>query len=163
MIIAISGTPGVGKHTVAKILANELNYKILDISNEIKRKEIDISLMNRIISKIVEENSIIVSHLSHFLTDRRISIFVILRCRPDILKRRLEERGYSKKKIHDNILFEALDGTYIEAKELHNNVVEIDNSKSVDSTIRMIKKAINGKLKPQKIDYSYFIPKIEKF
>ena len=107
MIIAISGTPGVGKHTVAKILANELNYKIL--------------------------------------------------------KRRLEERGYSKKKIHDNILFEALDGTYIEAKELHNNVVEIDNSKSVDSTIRMIKKAINGKLKPQKIDYSYFIPKIEKF
>lgn len=164
MIIAITGSPGTGKHTVGKLLAKSLNYKIIDISKEINKKLIDIKEMNDSISNKISDNSIIISHLSHFLNSKKIDLFIVLRCRPDILKRRLKKRGYSEKKIHDNVLFEALDGTYIEAKELHRNVIQIDNSGDVERTVKIIKEIINGKkVKGDKVDYSKYISKIERF
>ena len=46
MIIAISGTPGTGKHTIAKILAKEMKYKVLDLNPVLNsgKKEKEVTL-----------------------------------------------------------------------------------------------------------------------
>ncbi len=105
----------------------------------------------------------IVSHLSHFIEKKYVDIYIILRCNPMTLIKRLKKRGYDKKKIYDNVMFEALDGTTIEARDLGLKYLEIDNSKNPNKTVDKIINFINKKkIESGKIDYSRYILKIEK-
>ena len=166
MIIAISGTPGTGKHTIAELLAKEINYNVIDVNKLIgsgnSTKEISPADLNKIVEERLEDNCIIVSHMSHFLRSRRIGLFIVLRCRPNVLVKRLSGRGYGKEKIYDNALFEAIDGEYIEACELRKNVMQIDNTKNPHLTVEKIKRAIAGKTTSDRVDYSRYIKAIEQ-
>lgn len=166
MLIAISGTPGTGKHTISSALSDALKYNVVDVNKFIgdKKSTVEISPqeLNALLHDNLKENSIIVSHMAHFIKSHKIDLFVVLRCRPDILIKRLYKRGYTKQKIYDNALFEAIDGEYIEACELQKNVLQIDNTKSKKLTIEKIKRAIYGAAISDKVDYSRYIKRIEK-
>ena len=52
----------------------------------------------------------------------------MLRCRPSVLKARLEGRGYSKKKITENLEAEGCDVILVEAMETSIPICEIDTT-----------------------------------
>ncbi len=164
MIIALTGTPGVGKHTVASYLAKQTGYKIIDLNLLLRKKhikEISISQLNKIVSPLIEEDSIIVSHMAHLLKSNKIDLFVVLRCNPIILIKRLKKRGYSSSKIRDNVIFEILDGEYIEAVEAHKNVAQIDNSSDYVRASKLIIKYLKGgRIIGDPIDFSVYMPRV---
>lgn len=166
MIIAITGTPGTGKHAVAERLKERIGYEILDVGSLLREKcikNISVHELNRIVSPLLHQDMIIVSHLSHFLTSKKISLFIVLRCDPRVLSKRFKRRGYRIRKVYDNVMFEALDGEYMEAMELHKNVVQLDNSASVSKTVDMIAKfLVGGKPRGDSVDYSRYIVQIDK-
>ncbi len=169
MIISLSGTPGTGKSTVGRRLAGELGYSVIELSNFIKsgsefESRVSLGRINGLANSKMKENSIIISHLAHLLTSNKIDLFIVLRCNPAELIKRLKKRGYSDFKVYDNAMFEALDGTYIEAAELHKNVVQIENTKNLRSTVKRIVSLVENGKKPKKFnkDYSKYLLKIER-
>ncbi len=146
MIIAITGTPGVGKSAVANILAKRLKAEILDLE-EIARKRkiiieydvhsnsmvIDEFKISEAIRKEIEKGKdyIVPSHLSHFIKPKLISFLIILRANPNIIEKRLKERKYNPTKIAENVMCEFLDACLIESLEFGHkkHLHEIDTSK----------------------------------
>ncbi|RLF39517.1 MAG: NMP kinase [Thermoplasmata archaeon] len=140
MIIAITGTPGTGKTTTANILEEYglIVYNLKDIAiqnNFIDGYDrdrdsiiIDIDKLDDYIGEIDREIVFIDGHLSHLLRNARYT--VILRCHPRELRRRLERKGWNKKKILENIQAEILDVILVETVENHprDTIFEIDTT-----------------------------------
>jgi len=171
MIISITGTPGTGKTQAGKELAKLMNANLISLSSIEKRmkspldkkrkvKIIDIKELAKRTEKLMKPGiNIFEGHLSHFL---KPDIIIVLRCRPDVLEKRLKKRRYSKAKILENIQSEILDSSTIEALENCKKVYEIDTTeKTSKNTVKLIKKFIDAKDKkclsdymPGKIDWS---------
>lgn len=169
--IFITGTPGVGKTTVAAELANDLSniydvklIKINDlaIDNDLilgkddkkDYKIVDINKLNLKLKEVLEEFfysknqskiAIVEGHLSHLCSNP--DKVVILRVNPEILEKRLTERKYSLNKINENLEAEALAVCSVEAYEIHGNKVnEIDcTNLSLKEIISIIKDVIEDK------------------
>jgi adenylate kinase len=168
MLVLLTGTPGTGKHTVGPRLAELLDYDYLDVSKLIGKKgeEVEISAgeLNALVSPFLHDNTVVVSHIAHFIKSKLKIVVVVLRCRPDVLSKRLKKRGYSPDKIYDNVMFEALDGSVLEAMEANKLVIQFDNSKHIGVVLKRISTTIeSGDLNGDKsIDYSAYIAQIEK-
>lgn len=141
IFVALTGTPGTGKTSVAKQL-RKLGYNVIDLNHIIEKN-------NYILGKDKERNTIIVDldrlkkyikrikqktkaelifldgHLSHFLS---VEVVIVLRCEPDKLKERLKKKRYPKGKIEENAEAEMLDVILIEAVGLHKKVFEINTT-----------------------------------
>ncbi len=141
--IFITGTPGVGKSSVSKILSNKLNAKLINISTLVEDKNlfdeideekeykiVDENILCREINKIIEletdaEFVIVDGHLSHFC--KGADLVIILRVNPNILKDRLKMRNYSDSKIRENLEAEAIGVCSVESYEIHDSkACEID-------------------------------------
>ena len=84
MSLVITGTPGVGKHTISKKLSKVLDYEILDInkialeSNLYEKtsetNDIDVLKLKNILKKKISKKAIIVGHLAPYvLTKSQVS------------------------------------------------------------------------------------------
>jgi len=123
----ITGTPGVGKHTIAESLSNLLDKSsILDINKIIfsenllttssykeEGSEVDIDRTRGYFSLILSEkrfqHSIIVGHLAPYVIDSKlVDLVIILRRSPYELKKIYDERSYSFSKTKDNMNAEIL-------------------------------------------------------
>lgn len=173
MIIAITGTPSTGKTLVAKELAKTLKAKLVQIKSLVakhkiptrfdKRRDtriVDADKLRRAVKKeVVKGINIVEGHLSHFVD---ADLYVILRCRPDVLEKRMKKRGWARPKIDENLHAEILDVITIETREIHRKkaVVEIDtSSKNVRSIASLIADMLNNhrlqsKYRPGKVDWS---------
>lgn len=156
MIIAISGSPGTGKTTLAKELAKKLKSKYLDVNAIIKKNglssgydeireceivDVDI-LINELADLIKDEGNLIIdSHLSHYLPTEWLDFCIITKCELKVLEERLKKRKYGKDKIRENLDVEIFDTSLNEAKEAGHNVVEVDTTKGydVDKIIKKLK------------------------
>ena len=158
-IIFISGTPCVGKTTIAEILSQRLNCDlikindfaisndlVLGIDDEKGYKIIDIENLDILLNKAIKNHNFLIveGHLAH-LCSGADKVF-ILRCRPEILKERLKGRNYSESKIHENLEAEALGICSAEALELYDeNIFELDVSNlSVDESVSVLFDVVNG-------------------
>ena len=125
MKIILSGTPGVGKHTIATILSSlfdevpivDINKIILSenllISPHRKNHDVDIQksfdFLTLLLSKKEYQDSIIVGHLAPYVIDPLlVDLAVILRRSPYELRKIYEYRSYSQTKICDNMVAEIL-------------------------------------------------------
>ena len=156
MIIAVSGTPGVGKTTVAKLLAEKLGYKYVDLKKfalehgvgEIKGDELEVELdeLAYLIEKEFKEKNVILDgHLSHLMPADQV---IILRLHPKIIGERLRERGYSREKVSENVEAELVDVCLIEAIDEHENIIEIDTTgKTPDQIVEEILELLNKGIK----------------
>ena len=174
MLIAISGTPGTGKTAVAKELKKELDANLVSLSTLLRKgriksqwddgrktKIVNIKELRNAVKKNISNNetNIIDGHLSHFIP---ADIIVILRCRPDVLIKRMKKKGWTTRKIMENVHVEILDAVTIESLEQHkkNRIIEIDTTKMAPKQAAvMIKKILNNhslqkKYVPGKIDWS---------
>lgn len=118
MKILVTGTPGVGKTTFSKRIAERLGIHHVDITAYIKKHRLYESYDHSLNTFIFSEN-LVAEDLKHrlrnynsFIIDTHSPVIVkhvdfdkivMLRCSTAVLKTRLEERGYSKEKIQENI------------------------------------------------------------
>ena len=164
MKIGITGTPGTGKSTVS----THLDGKIIDLKEYLEENELgDINEKGEIEVEIEElrqnspeipknEDLILEGHLAHFLD---LDYCVVLRCRPDELRERLEKRDYTSEKIEENIESEKLDVILSQAVQRQNKVLEVDTTdRTVESVVKEIKSGLDEKKEDYgDIDWSRFL------
>ncbi|MBE6509225.1 MAG: AAA family ATPase [Methanobrevibacter sp.] len=159
--IFITGTPCTGKTTVSEVLSNNLNCKlikindlaiendfVLGIDEDKGYKVIDIDALDDKVSQIISESDellVFEGHLSHLCSGA--DKVIVLRVHPDILRERLEARGYSESKIRENLEAEALGVCSAEAfDEYGDRISEIDASDlSIDEIVCLINDVISDK------------------
>ncbi len=148
MIIGITGTPGTGKTSASALIGG-----VLDLNGLIKAEGLYLGIdeerdsliadMDAVYDRVCgvadgwDGNLVIEGHLSHYVSDSAI----VLRLAPDELEKRLMARGYSKAKISENALSEAVDVILIEAVDWCDRVYEIDTT---GKTVEEVADAIQG-------------------
>ncbi len=120
--LVITGNPGVGKHTSAKIIAEKLGADIVDINrvaldnSAIARKtdhglDVDLKKLGNLIARMLKSKKdlIIVGHLAPYVVKPAdITMVAVLRRSPYSLQDTLEKRGYSYSKVRENTSSEIL-------------------------------------------------------
>jgi adenylate kinase len=120
--LVITGNPGVGKHTSAKIIAEKIDAEIIDINNvaidnnAIGKNtdlgfEVDVKRLVRLLEKLlkIKGNLVIVGHLAPYvLKPSGISLVAVLRRSPYELEKTLKKREYSVDKVRENVASEIL-------------------------------------------------------
>jgi adenylate kinase len=148
-IIAITGSVGCGKTTLAKKIAKKIKGKYVDVNKIInkyklsesydkkrKSKIIDVKKLNKVLIGLIKKSKqdlVIDSHLSHYLPSKYVNLCIVTKCDLKILKKRLKKRDYSEDKIRENLDAEIFDVCLNEVKEKGHNVLVIDTTKGLKS------------------------------
>jgi adenylate kinase len=168
MLVAITGTPGVGKTAIADELG-VIGYiavsldELADQEGFIDGEEegvklVDVPKLKKFIKTVRSKNNIfLISHYSHLMEP---NIVIVLRCNPNELRQRLEKRGWPEKKVRENLEVEAIDFITVEAMENCSRVYELDTTSTeprftVENMMKIIEnEKFAEKFRPGKIDWS---------
>jgi adenylate kinase len=153
MMCCITGTPGTGKSVIAAELALR-GHAVVHLTGTVgpyvtgEDEERNTRLIDteRWAKDFVPVDGFVEGHFAHLLP---CDLIVVLRCRPDELRRRLMMRKYRKKKIVENAEAEALDVCLIETVEGHDpsHILEIDTTgRTAVSCADLIEKFVNGEV-----------------
>ena len=154
-VILVTGTPGVGKTTVAHKLASKLDALYISITELVKKQKLitgidenrqtliaDTKKVSKQLQEILAntEGSIIIE--GHYAVDvvpkKDVNTVFVLRRDPRELKSALENRGYEEKKLWENLAAEILDVCLWDALSACgvDKVCEIDVSgKTVEAVV----------------------------
>lgn len=134
MMCGITGTPGTGKSMVADVL-DARGFTVVHLERTVGKYVIgkDEARNSRVIdvdkwaADFRPVDGFVEGHFAHLLSCDRI---VVLRCRPDELRKRLLKRKYRKDKIRENVEAEALDVCLIETAERYDpsRILELDTT-----------------------------------
>jgi adenylate kinase len=162
----ITGTPGTGKSMVAEELAHH-GHVVVHLVDTVRdyviamdeERDTQVVDVERWAAAFHPVGGFVEGHLAHFLPCDRI---VVLRCRPDILRKRLLQRKYRDAKIAENVEAEALDACLIEASERFDpsQILELDTTgKKATFCARQIERFCNGEIPPSfgSIDWSEYL------
>jgi adenylate kinase len=154
----ITGSPGVGKTTISKIIAKKLNLKYINEKefalknsigyfNEENELELPILEFERKANLFLSKNDDVLFE-GHVICemDLNVDLVILLRVNPEDLELRLENRNYSKEKIMDNVFCEGID--YCLKKLLnnypHNQIFELSSQTSQNLTVlKIFEKILN--------------------
>lgn len=153
----MTGTPGVGKTTATEGLSTDLD--VLHLNDLVRDAGLTEGTDEARGSLVVDleavsarlegrEDLLVESHVAHHLdVDRAI----VLRCRPDVLERRLLDRGEGEAKAAENAEAEALDVILSETVERQgvDSTYEIDTTdRSVDAVRSDVEAVLAGDRRP---------------
>ncbi|MBI2666115.1 adenylate kinase family protein [Candidatus Woesearchaeota archaeon] len=143
-LIIITGTPGVGKSTLARKLVQVLGkgWKRLDLhkyyqevstgyDKKSKSYEIDLKKLEKLVAELKQKNNLIFdSHVAHLLPKKLVDLCIVLTCSDlKLLQRRLQKRKYSKAKVEENLQVEIFQTCLEEAKEKGQKLLVFDAAK----------------------------------
>ena len=170
----ITGNPGVGKHTIAKIIAEKINADIIDINdvaidnNATGKKtdlglDVDVKRLVRLLEKQLkaERDLVIVGHLAPYvLKPVGISLVAVLRRSPYELEKTLKKRGYSVDKVRENVASEILGTSLYDSLQTFGKrkVAEFDTTgktpkETTDEILAALQKKSKSKSKLKGIDW----------
>lgn len=172
MAILITGTPGVGKTTIASLLAEKTGKRHIDLARVVRENKlyteydketgayvVNVEKTRRYLSKILTCEEIIDTHVVEAVPSHIVKVAIVLRLDPLILKERLEARGYPVRKVMENVEAEILDYVLVSAVDNfgEDKVYEIDTTgKDANKVIEDIMKIIGKKcinFRPGKVDW----------
>ncbi|KAF2861976.1 P-loop containing nucleoside triphosphate hydrolase protein, partial [Piedraia hortae CBS 480.64] len=148
--IVVTGTPGVGKTTLCQELASRTDMHHLDINEVVKKHNIgeksddpedpnlkivdDDRLMDCIENDLEEGGQIIDWHACDLFPPSQVDLVCVVRCDNKILYDRLKARGYSEKKLQENLDCEIMQVLLQEAHDAYDKdmVVELQSNKTED-------------------------------
>ncbi len=146
--IGITGTPGTGKTTLAKLLARLLEWPVCqvvdlarstgalgDLDFDDGARPVDIPLLCDNLSRsphLIKRPSILDGHLSHHLP---LDCIIILRVEPTILSSRLYERGWTRSKVEENVEWELLGGPQLDLVDDSRPFLEVDATRCPTSDL----------------------------
>lgn len=151
--VCISGTPGTGKSEIARLLAERLGWKMVELNKLAKDKgciagydekrdckEVDVKKLAKEVEKM-EGSLVLESHFAHYMPCDAV---FMLKVDPEELKRRLEKRDWKEEKIKENLEAEITEVCKSEALEEGRKVYEIDTTgKKPEEVVEEILKFIN--------------------
>jgi len=164
-VILVTGTPCVGKTSVACLLASKLDAFYVNLTdlalheNLVSGKDkergsiiVDEDRMRRKIREIAEKcdksEVIVDGHYAVSVVPKEFTTHVfVLRRDPVELRKLMEQCGFSGRKLWENLASEILDVCLCEALNVYENekVCELDVSgKSVEETVNDILNVLNG-------------------
>lgn len=156
MIVALTGTPGVGKSSVGKILKKK-NYTVIELAEiadkydfvsgydtERNCKIINLKRLDLWVKKNLKNSNRIIFLTGHYAHLIENDLVIVLRCSPKVLERRLKRKRYTKKKIAENLEAEGIGIITAESLSKNRNTYEIDatggDAKSIaDKVIQILK------------------------
>ena len=167
--LVITGNPGVGKHTSAKLIAKKFRgSKIIDINevalvnnailddNDNYGISIDIKKVSKLIAQETKTNAeglILVGHLAPYVIHPgRITIAIVLRRSPYELISVFQQRHYASEKARENIASEILGVSLYDSVMSFgkDKIAEIDTTGEIPAqTSAKIISLLQKKLRPQ--------------
>jgi len=172
MSVVITGTPGVGKHTIAKEISNILELPVIDVNSVAKEarvyekaentNDVDTRELEKIIKEKISCPSLIVGHLAPYvLSTNQVKKVIVLRRNPYELIRVYKERGYTEEKIRDNSGSEILGVIAYDAiNQFGNKVIQVDvTGKSISEIKEKIIDIINGIKISEDVDWLDLVTK----
>ncbi len=153
-VIAISGTPGTGKSTVAIAFGRLLNAPIwnlgeIAVKNELVEQDesgrdaqvVDTDALADVlleeIPRVQGEYLVVEGHYADVTPAEFITLGVVLRCKPEVLWKRLAVRGYPEVKVRENVQAEILGDctSYMLDLELGTHLIEVDTSSTTPEEV----------------------------
>ncbi|GFE55027.1 TAF9 RNA polymerase TATA box binding protein associated factor isoform 2 family protein [Babesia ovis] len=160
--ILVTGTPGVGKTTLCKRVANDVGLKYLNIAELIRDEKLYSGWDDDLECSIYDENKLrkalerrqlsnggylLEFHSVEGIDEDDIDHVIVLSVEIETLAKRLTERGYNDRKIDTNIEAEIFKVCLQDAVELFgkHRVTELPHNNDQEATqaIEYIKKLIN--------------------
>jgi len=166
MAIAITGNPGVGKHTICKEILERMKYSILDInkvaqdSNMFEPNEgvndVDVEKLEKVINEKISDSSLIVGHLAPYvICPEKIDKIIVLRRNPNELLEVYKKRGYSEEKAKENAGSEVLGIISFDTlTKFGDKFYQIDVSgKSIKEVTDIVLSIIKGNRLSEEVDW----------
>jgi len=166
VLIAVTGTPGTGKTSACEVLARR-GYTVIDLDEVARRDgfvtgrdavrqtdEVDIEALRDGLN-VPAKIAFLRSHFAHRMN---VNVAIVLRCRPSVLRQRLEARGWGPEKVRENVEAEAIDVILQEAVTNLPFVYEADTTDlTPEATADAILAVLQGKTKghePGSVDWT---------
>ena len=161
IMIGITGTPGVGKHTITDIISKQLDYSILNLTklalhSDLDVNNIDTNLLGVMVEKRATHNMILVGHLvPYVISNVNISHIIILRRSPYHLRDIYQERGYTEEKSLANLGSEILGTITSDVMQIsREKAFQVDTTSiTAEDTAGIIIDIMNGKKIPCDVDW----------
>lgn len=168
MRVAVTGTPGTGKTTATELLASD--FEVIHLNEVIREQELTTGHDDERDTRIADldaveswlddhEDVVVESHLAHEFDADRV---IVLRCAPEVIERRLRERGESAESARENAESEALDVILSHAVQNHgeDSVYEIETTdRTPEAVAAEIDAVIAGEREPSAgtVDYTDYL------
>ncbi len=134
--VALTGTPGVGKTTLAAVAAAH-GWTVIDVKAWAREQgcvvgfdeedQADVVDVQALGGRMPEGDRLLLEgHLSHLLP---VDVAWVVRCDPAVLRPRLVARGYGLPKVVENLEAEALDIVLAEAIDHVPRVIQRDGTR----------------------------------
>ncbi|HDD69721.1 MAG TPA: hypothetical protein ENG19_01185 [Candidatus Bathyarchaeota archaeon] len=167
-VILVTGTPCVGKTSVARSLTSKIDALYVNLTELAVRENltlgrdekrgsiiIDEAHMKRKLEEIIkncDKNSVVVDchYAASIVSTKLVTHVFVLRRDPVELRKLMEQRGFSNKKLWENLASEILDVCLVEALSFHDEekVCELNvTGKSVEEVVEEILGVIEGRKK----------------
>ena len=162
-IIIITGTPGVGKSRLVKVLADRMKWLFLDIGSIVREEKLysrfdmqdrsyvmDEQRVNRRLARFFANNAprtmVVEAHtLGPYMPKRPGMRAIVVRLDPVVLARRLKARKWSRRKVWENVEAELIDLSLYESVKLlgPNRVCQIDSTDmKIDELVQQVQRVL---------------------
>jgi len=167
-VILVTGTPCVGKTSVARSLTSKIDALYVNLTELAVRENltlgrdekrgsiiIDEARMKRKLDEIIkncDKSAVVVDchYAASIVSTKLVTHVFVLRRDPVELRKLMEQRGFSNRKLWENLASEILDVCLVEALNFHDEekVCELNvTGKSVEEVVEEILSVIEGRKK----------------